>query len=144
MVERLQAVHVAVEFLKCDTGVDLCGADVGVPQHTADTLNGQSGIETHDGKGVTGRVEGDVTADATLLHDERNMLGKRTIDDWAKDAVFAALIAAQYVSCLRQQPYLIRCVGLLADRHNPALTAYEADVLAAEVVDVGKRKSRQG
>ena len=51
-------VHVLKELLRCDTGIDLRGSYIRVPQHPADGFNRHSGFQRNQrGEGVTCLME---------------------------------------------------------------------------------------
>ena len=60
--EFFQAPCVARQLMDGDAGVHLCGACVGVSQHSADAFDGYAGREGHRGKGVACQVEVEVAA----------------------------------------------------------------------------------
>ena len=53
------------ECLAGDTGIDLCGLDVGMPQHLGDTLHRYAFAERHCRKGMASQMEGEPLLYAT-------------------------------------------------------------------------------
>ena len=98
----MQPVHISRKLLEGDTCIYLRSADICMAQHTADTLDGQSCIQAHHGKAMTGTVERYVSFDAATPDDEWDMFGQSAISDGAKDTIAVGVVAADDFCGLRQ------------------------------------------
>ena len=139
----VEEFHVVAQFLHRNLSIDLSGGDIGVAQYAADTLDGHSGIEGHDGKGVAGTVEGDVFGDAAARHQSRHLGSQGAVVDRGEDGAAATPIAVDDVEGFRQQSRHEDRVSLLPVRLYPLFAVYGDDVGRAEMTDVDIRHAGQ-